>query len=396
MAITTTSELIINNLCFTSGSGETVNEQLTDCYNQFADVSNRLSPGMSVIKQTIFISALQNAEYLKSKLELMSCAKEFFTEMPPTSVIAQSPENGTLVLELIIIEGLQADHIIHRHNDETSWLIIENSSMKMLVASGVSDDTDAGNILQSSNTAFNTIQKVLSDEGMVFSDIIRQWNYIEQITRIDNTNNSVSQHYQIFNDVRSKFYQQASFKNGFPAATGIGTDCGGIIIDIIAAKFGMDCAAIPIKSPIQLDAYTYSKDVLAENNSMSDFCRTTPKFERAKIFITPLHKWIFISGTAAIVGQKSIPQPSAEVQTEMTIQNILSLISSENLLNHGMHPGEIANINNLRVYIKYSKDILPVKKICNKHFPGIPAVYIVADICRPELLVEIEGQAVIN
>lgn len=129
---------------------------------------------------------------------------------------------------------------------------------------------------------------------------------------------------------------------------------------------------------------------------MSDFCRTTPKFEHAKIFITPDNTWVFISGTAAIVGQASIPQLSVDQQTEMTIQNIRSLISPENLQKHGIIPGKEAILNHLRVYVKYKNDIQQVKDICLKYFPHLPIAYAVADICRPELLVEIEGQAVIN
>jgi len=128
---------------------------------------------------------------------------------------------------------------------------------------------------------------------------------------------------------------------------------------------------------------------------MSDFNRTSPKFERAKILITPENKWIFVSGTAAIKGQFSTSQPSIEHQTEMTIHNVLSLISPENLQKHGIIVSDGAILNYLRVYVKYKKDIQAVKDICLKYFPFIPVVYVVADICRCELLVEIEGQAVL-
>jgi enamine deaminase RidA (YjgF/YER057c/UK114 family) len=129
---------------------------------------------------------------------------------------------------------------------------------------------------------------------------------------------------------------------------------------------------------------------------MSDFCRTSPKFERAKILVSSDFKWLFISGTAAIKGQVSIPVITAELQTEMTIQNILSLISAENLHKHGIADGENSQITHLRVYVKVQDDIKPVKEICLKYFPSVPTVYLIADICRPELLVEIEGLAVIN
>jgi enamine deaminase RidA (YjgF/YER057c/UK114 family) len=265
----------------------------------------------------------------------------------------------------------------------------------MLIAACSGEALEKANILQQSTTTFEQLQHILTEEKMEFSDVIRQWNYIEKIIETDHTSNLKSQHYQVFNDVRSKYYQHANFGNGFPAATGIGMDYGGIAIDIIAVQNRNKGSVVAVKSPLQLDAYNYSQAVLAENNTMSDFCQTTPKFERAKILVTPANKWVFISGTAAIKGQVSIPALTAENQTEMTIQNILNLISIENLKKHGFNSGTKARMSNMRVYVKNRTDMPRVKSICADYFPQLPAIYIVADICRPELLVEIEGQAII-
>jgi enamine deaminase RidA (YjgF/YER057c/UK114 family) len=397
MSYTTTKGLILNSILIYPDKKGSLVEQLTDCYRQFNENSGIKSPAkFTVVKQTIFINAKNNHDYNNYKNNLTSCAVDFFKHIPPTSIIAQTPENGSLVLELTTIEGLQENEILRRTNHDSNWMVIRRNELKMIIATGSGENTGNNDILESSISAFNKIDVVLQEENMKFSNILRQWNYIEQITGIETRANSTSQHYQIFNDVRSKFYNQCEFVNGFPAATGIGTDCGGITIDIIAAEFNHDCSVIPIKSPVQLDAYSYSKEVLAENNTMSDFCRTSPKFERAKIFVTPDYEWVFISGTAAIKGQVSIPVISAEIQTDMTIQNILSLISDENLRKHGIAKGKRAEINHLRVYVKHPTDMKAVKDICMKYFPDIPSVFIVADICRPELLVEIEGLAIIQ
>jgi len=397
MAYSSSSVLNLNNLCFSPETGTTLCEKLADCYRQFAEIATIKGCSKdSIIKQTVFISALSNSEYYQSKEKLFACTKLFFDELPPPSIIAQFPDNGALVLEITYMEGLRPTELIRKQNDNSSWLVFQRGDMKMIFAAGLSRSSENGDIMQQSLDAFKLLQDILVEEKMEFSDIVRQWNYIEQITGIDINNNSTSQHYQIFNDVRSKFYQLACFDHGYPAATGIGMEYGGICIDFIAAKIQNKNSIIGLKSPVQLDAYAYSKEVLAENNTMSDFCRTTPKFERAKILITPENKWIFISGTAAIVGQASIPQLNVEQQTEMTIHNIMSLISTENLQKHGISHVEKASINHLRVYVKYKNDIQQVKDICLNYFPQIPIAFAVADICRPELLVEIEGQAVIN
>ena len=395
MAYSKESDLVPKNLCVIPEKGETHSDQLSDCYRQLTEISIRKGYFLhKIMKQTIFIAVSSNSEYLAEKQNLLACVKEFFDEMPPTSIIAQSPENGSLVLELTYLTGVLPHELIHKQNDEASWLVFQRESVKMIFASGLGDSNDETNILQQSIAAFAQLSRILTEEEMEFSNIMRQWNYIEQITGNFLQNNSISQHYQIFNDVRSMFYQSADFKNGYPAATGIGMDCGGIIIDVIAARVEVEKLVVALKSPVQLDAFSYSKEVLAENDTMPNFSRTTPKFERAKILFTPESLLILISGTAAIIGQSSTSKLSVEQQTEMTIQNILRLISSENLLEHGIESAEDATITYLRVYVKHSKDMAQVKNICMKYFTLLPIVYVVADICRSELLVEIEGQAV--
>lgn len=397
MAYFESPDLVLNNLCIFPETGELPADQLADCYRQLEEIMHKKGFFVhQIIKQTIFISANSNSEYIQSKAKLLACAKDFLDEYTPTTILTQSPENGTLALELNYVTGIRPEELKRKHNEQATWIVLQRGPVKMIVTSGLGETTETTNILLQSNAAFRQLQDILIEEQMEYSDIVRQWNYVEQITGNYCHNSSTSQHYQIFNDVRSSFYQPASFKNGYPAATGIGIDCGGVIIDIIAARFSDEKSVIAVKSPVQLDAFSYTREVLAENNAMHDFSRTTPKFERAKILNSSEIRLIFISGTAAIKGQISTSQLSVEQQTEMTIQNILSLISSENLLKHGIDNAEVATINYLRVYVKYNKDLAQVKYTCLKYFPQMSILYVVADICRPELLVEIEGQAIIG
>lgn len=398
MANLVATDIYFNKFCYFPEAGSTICEKLQDCYRQFSENQNdKFYTRHSVIKQTIFIAATDQSEYDQSKQKIFACAKDFFGELPPTSVLAQTPEKESLAVEFVIFEGLNPDEILHKNNAEASWLILMRGGSKIVIAADLGGNTPNENILFQSEAAFRQLDQILTVEGMEFSDIVRQWNYIEGITEIYDETKSPSQHYQIFNDVRTKYYSKSNFKNGFPAATGIGMDFGGIVIDFIAAKVdGEKNSIVAVKSPVQLDAYTYSAEVLAENNTMCHFCRTTPKFERAKILITPERKWILISGTAAISGQESSDQMQVDYQTEMTIENILRLISPENMKNHGITGSCMASMKSLRVYVKFRKDIPQVKAVCLNYFPEIPIVYVVADICRPELLVEIEGVAVLS
>ena len=146
-----------------------------------------------------------------------------------------------------------------------------------------------------------------------------------------------------------------------------------------------------IKNPNQIDAHQYSKKVLVG----SDFStKTSPKFERAKSVSQYLTGQIYISGTAAILGQNSTEKQDVGTQTEITIDNILKLISIDNLKSNNISIlDKKITISYLRVYVKYEKDIQIVKNICKQYFPNIMIIFVKADICRDDLLVEIEGIA---
>ena len=85
----------------------------------------------------------------------------------------------------------------------------------------------------------------------------------------------------------------------------------------------------------------------------------------------------------------------AAAQTHETLDNIAALVGEENLRRHGL-PGLGVSLNDLvvaRVYVKRQEDYAAVRGICRQRLLAIPIIYAIADICRPELLVEIEGIA---
>ena len=43
--------------------------------------------------------------------------------------------------------------------------------------------------------------------------------------------------------------------------------------------------------------------------------------------------------------------------------------------------------------VGHPEDFEACRTVCEKRLGGVPAIYAVADVCRPDLLVEIEGVA---
>ncbi len=347
----------------------------------------------NVIKQTIFFEANNMNDYNKKTDLFIQVINEFYKSFTPTtSFIAQAPANEKkLSLEVYYVDKSSKEIIIaHKSIDEISYSVINYPDYKEIYAAGLTTKYQ-NNLYEQARGSFTQVQKILDNEKLSFSDIVRQWNYIEHIT--DTTGyDSVRQNYQIFNDVRSLFYGTSSFENGYPSATGIGTHAGGVTIDFIAVSSSGHLSIHPLNNPEQIDAYEYSDHVLVGKGSDETTRKTTPKFERGKLLIAKDHTRIYVSGTAAVVGETTAHPDDVEKQTFTTIENINRLLSPGNLLKHGIHyEVKKKSFSYLRTYIKNRVDMESVKRLCEEHFKSENFQYLISDICRKDLLVEIEG-----
>ena len=101
---------------------------------------------------------------------------------------------------------------------------------------------------------------------------------------------------------------------------------------------------------------------------------------------------IWVSGTAAIRGEDSIPGGVLE-QTLITCGNIETLTDPENLIRSGLAPGKyILEPVYIRAYVKNFDQGELVQNFLEKRYPEAPIHVLQADICREELLVEVEGE----
>lgn len=113
------TELVLKSHYLSPKNGKTLPEKLKDCYNQLGETNNfSANFKETIVKQSIFISVANNAEYLLNKAELLECSKGFFNNLPPTSVIAQEPENSSLVVEFTSIDGLINQDIEFKINEK--------------------------------------------------------------------------------------------------------------------------------------------------------------------------------------------------------------------------------------------------------------------------------------
>ena len=219
---------------------------------------------------------------------------------------------------------------------------------------------------------------LLKDVGFEFQDLVRTWFYIGDILRKEG--NTVR--YDLLNKVRNKFYAKVWGKDKqYPASTGIGMQEKGLIMEGIALKPSHKTNVIRLENPLQKSSFNYR---IPEERR--------PKFCRAIVIENNNKGIIFVSGTASIRGEDICYAGDVEMQTFVTIENIEALIKKDNLKRYGINWDLLLkNTAFMKVYIKEKRYYPIVRNICQQHFGNIPQLYLLADICRPELMVEIEA-----
>jgi hypothetical protein len=354
--------------------------QLADCLLQL----EHFSSDKKIYKLNFFAGLDSVTEYHLFKHTLEQQLADKFQFPILLNVIAQAPLTCRLLVEVFYFdESLWHHELLFTENG--SAIAFEREGARVLIGQvqAAGDDACSTN----ASAAFRSMNELLAGSGFKLHTVIRQWNYIERILGFDENR----QRYQEFNNVRSEFYGSHFNETGFPAATGIGIKYGGVIIEFIAVK-AAEAINKPLNNQEQVAAHEYSSEVLAGEMNHH---KSTPKFERARYFELFGQKQLFISGTASIRGEKTTGRGNPEEQTRITIENIQHLYSGSMLKLLTPEPVK-PSYGHARVYLKNREDFRVVKKTFKAYYGSLPVVYLIADICRDDLLVEIEGKVILE
>jgi len=341
-----------------------------------------------VLALTFFVDATDPATYGRQREDLSVLLRESFDGPPPPwSIVAQAPEGRRHVaLEAAVLASPAAGVSLARPTCQgLSYTVVTGPTTtgggRQVHGAGIASDAGLDGTAVRARDAFAKMEAILRDAGLAFDHVVRQWNYIEGLLDIQAAGCGRQQGYQAFNDVRTLAYETSEFPAGYPAATGIGQAAGGVVLEFLACEAPEDVSVVPFSNPRQVDAHCYSAGQLV-GESIEDLPRkSTPKFERAKLVARGEERVTFVSGTAAIVGERSVAPGDVAAQTRTTIDNIAALIGDRRL-------------SRLRAYVKRTEDVAEVRTICEAAFGAVPALYVQADICRDDLLVELEGALV--
>jgi enamine deaminase RidA (YjgF/YER057c/UK114 family) len=366
-------------------------EEWIQCLKQ---IIYKRETGYRLIKINVFADLPDYETYVKVSRDIGKSINNAFGKICPAfNITAHPPQKPWKV----IVEAAYTDddslEIIASKWNSISYVVCTSDSFKEVWVGGLGLGLFESDTRSAAEAAMNQMKAILDKEGMSFNHIVRQWNYIGNILEMNNG----FQNYQIFNEVRSEFYKKYRTIEGFPAATGIGMKLGGVNIDFCAVMADEAILVEPIENPNQINAYEYDQEVLRGMPCEGLSVKHPPQFERALLFTRNVNSTLFISGTASILGQNTIGVGEIEKQTFVTIDNINKLIDQKRT--RQLFPGEETDWGKfilLRVYVKSQEDFSIVRTICTNKFPEVQMTLVESDICRDDLLVEIEAEFLIN
>ncbi|WP_412852363.1 hypothetical protein [Ectothiorhodospira shaposhnikovii] len=209
--------------------------------------------------------------------------------------------------------------------------------------------------------------------GRGFPHLLRIWNYFPNLHQ----EAEGLDRYQAFCLGRHRALERVPLTEGeLPAATAIGTTAPGLLVYFLAGRE----PGVQIENPRQVSAFHYPRR----------YGPKSPSFSRATLKRWPDRAHLYISGTASIVGHETL-HTDVLTQLDEIIENLRALIRSagEDISNRVGDPGDLSM---LKVYVRHAEDTAAVKARLEATLGDqAPAVYLRGDICRDDLLVEIEG-----
>lgn len=227
-------------------------------------------------------------------------------------------------------------------------------------------------LLEATQAAYRAIFDCMAQRG--FPTLARVWNYLSAI----NVESHGLERYRQFNAGRQLAFAASGrpLVGSVPAACALGTRSGPLSIAFLAARGEF----VPIENPRQVSAYHYP----------IDYGERSPTFSRAGVLKLAGGEILFVSGTAAIVGHRSLHPDDVVAQTRETLVNLRSVVEAAAEASAAV-PSRLEDLD-FTVYLRKRSDLPAVRGVLE---PALGersrCIYVEADVCRGDLLVEIEA-----
>ncbi|MGQ9730242.1 MAG: Rid family hydrolase [Candidatus Zipacnadales bacterium] len=336
----------------------------------YRDITTLLSgTGATVVQERLYGSLIVQAITEASRAKAIA-ASSSFTELFPTYVEGLPCEgDGLAGVHLCAIVGAVVKKVIHE--GRIRGHIIETPDMRIVYLSGLTGTPPhiAVPKKDQADAMFELANEVLKGLDFSYRNVIRTWIYISDILSW----------YDEFNAVRNAAYTRFGLLGAgddyLPASTGIqGRPPGHVALtmDLVALQPLNDekVTAKRLHNPLQNEAYAYGS-----------------AFARAMEVVYGNIRTVYVSGTASIDEfGNTIHAGNIDAQIERTVRNIEALIGTCGLT--------LADLCQATVFLKNGPDVGRFRTLCADTPLAKIGIPMVADVCRPDLLFEIDAVAV--
>jgi chorismate lyase/3-hydroxybenzoate synthase len=214
--------------------------------------------------------------------------------------------------------------------------------------------------------------------GCAYPHALRIWNYLAAIT--EGTDDA--ERYRQFCIGRAR---GLPLQTRYPAATAIGTPAAAddrarrLQVYFLVAK----SPGTPLENPRQVSAYRYPRQ----------YGPQPPSFARAMLAASVAQSVapLLVSGTASVRGHASVHADNLIAQIDETLLNLRTVLEAARELEPALPPG-IGAHSVLKAYLRDPSQASTVTAALRNRLPiDTPLLLLHADICRAELLIEIDG-----
>ena len=324
---------------------------LLDAYTQLLE--EELESAVAVFKRFFLSDAANQTTYLLSVLGERTTGA--------LSIVEQPPLDGTkIALWVYLQKGVQARSL------SNGLFEIKHGGYRHLWTAY--NFNQASNSEEQTRILLNDYIAQLEEQGCRLADnCIRTWFFVQ----------NVDVNYMGVVKARNEVFatQNLTKNTHFIASTGIAGRHANPKVFV-----QMDAYAVEGLNPEQVH-YLYAPTHLNPTYEYG------VSFERGTYIDYGDRRQVFISGTASINNKGEIVHPGDVCkQTERMWENVETLLKeAECSFDHVQH---------LLVYLRDISDYSVVSEMFEKRFPTIPKVYLLAPVCRPGWLVEMECMAV--
>ena len=365
-------------LTITSTDTGSLRDQALNLYQPAIDIvrSNRIQ----VIQEKVHGDADCYEAFLDTRFEALA-GGPWFSNQPFTFVEGRPLDGQTIVsLQLwgISPKNEASGVSLDSENDQIQALVWDNQDFELVYCPQVHGyyDCEEANkpvVTVQCQTMFERCSQALRRFGLDFTHVARTWIYARRLL----------DWYGEFNRIRTSHFHETGLYNTetepvFPASTGI------------QGRFGdeecfLDLLALKIKNPENVAI----RPITTTSRQKQAFGYGSA-FSRGMVIDHEGYRTVYVSGTASINEKgESTYIGNAEIQTIDTLMNIGALLEDQG--------GSLSDVKSGVVYCKTAETYEAYKRSLRLlRIPEMPLVCVEADVCRHELLIEIELVAVIE